>query len=262
MQSLKDNLRSHTPAVILTGIGVIAAISIFIAVSRQSEVREYGPLLAQFIESASHTVPYRADVEVSIPQSGKMLSIEGLYFVNHETREYYSFSTTSVTDIDNTTPSISFTIENIALNNWVYLRITPLDAYSRKTVRGTDSWVDFPANEIPVKYTDIAVSGPVQDNLALFSENGSLIELLKSERSGGADSPTETYTFKLSSKGMTAPSGPVRAIADHIGSLGYIYVTIPGPDNSDARMIFSGNNYSATTTIRTKVSLPTFVPEK
>ena len=108
-------------------------------------------------------------------------------------------------------------------------------------------WHHLSANSVSEDLRDVAVYGPILDDLALFRDNGTYVSALKNY---GADSVSTliNYAFKLSGHGPTGKP-TLSALLGHIGADGSIDVWIDPESKLIRVMHFSGASYSSTTTI-------------
>lgn len=197
----------------------------------------------------------KAETEVLFPE--KTLSINGLYAIDSTKHTYSSTATTSL--ITRNRGIQRFSLQNIVVNEDVYVRIDATDSSLQKTLPSYGKWLHFKTGSIPPSFANIAVPGPVLDNLLLLSEDGKYLSLVEKM---GADLFNGTSTvrvrFRLSGAKPKGSGGPLHALLTRIGDDGVI--DIWAHENGAVEgMHFSNKNYRSTTTI---ISLlpPTFTP--
>ncbi len=209
-------------------------------------------LLDSPIQKALAQIPlvtsYAQDIQTETKIDTKSLVITGLYINDYKSNTYLSYSTTTLIVAGDPNPHL-FTHQNISIGETVYLRVQTQDLLLKNSIQGTPQWQKFKNSSIPQKFANIAIAGPIQDNLSLLSQNGAYLILHK--KYGLVHFKDETllrYTFSLSKNIATIPEGPLRAVVGRIGS-GTIDVWID-PQNFQVRyLLFTNTPYISTTTI-------------
>lgn len=194
---------------------------------------------------------YEIVVETTTALSDRTLEVLGLYRLNFDTKRFGAYATTTLT-IPKEKPrnrTHTFTFLNLAIDNDVYVHIDTDSELLRKTIPHSPDWRHFKADTVPAQFKDIAVSGPVLDNLALLDKMGTYLTLLgqPAERTHGGEQ-FRVYEFNLSEKAGSVSGGTLEPLLRRIGS-GHVFVWV---DESPAvrMMTFFGDNYSSTTTVR------------
>lgn len=210
---------------------------------RSSIQREF---LEETYRQVASVSQYRQDVETETAFSDRFLRVSGTYFNDHKNRSYASYATTTLSIPEESAP-LSFMLENVAVDDQVYVRVTTENESFFTTIPADGTWARFPASQIPADYTGIAIPGPVLDNLSILGRDGAYVqfeEKLADEEVAG----TTTGRFRFSLKHPAPPDpSPVKALFERIGD-GYIDAWI-GTDHRIYRLVFVNPPYVSTTTI-------------
>lgn len=177
------------------------------------------------------------------------IDITGRYSLNFETQRYESVSTTTLTMLDERPPENvhTFTLQHRSLSDDIYVRIQTDSPLLKKTIPHGPEWRHFKANAIPDRFIDIAVAGPILDNLALLREEGAFLSQTGSPAEITVASSTyHVYTFTLSKKAAEVRDGPVKGLVDFIAT-GTIDVWIDDTP-SIREMHINGPSYISTST--------------
>lgn len=192
---------------------------------------------------------YSQYVETQIKIDNRTLRIVGIYTVDNATKQFASYSTTTLLIGNDAKPHI-FTHQNIAAGDTVYFKIESQDALLKSSIQSSPHWRSFKNSEIPKNFTSIAIAGPIQDNLAVLSERGTYITL---QRNSGTTQWGEEsllrYTFILSKKAFAVSDGPLNALVQRIGQQGTVDVWIDPQSFKVRHMVFANAPYFSTTTI-------------
>ncbi len=124
------------------------------------------------LQNADATTAYTQDSTVRLRLDDRMLEVRGIYRVDRKGR-YASWATTTLIIPDE--PPREFVLENISFGEEVYMRLTTEDPYLKKSIAHDPAWRHFSHTAIPAQFVDIAVWGPIIDNLLLFSEKGAYL---------------------------------------------------------------------------------------
>ncbi len=195
---------------------------------------------------------YEVIVETATDLSDRTINVLGLYRLDFETNRFGSYATTTLT-IPTEKPanrSHAFTFINLSMANDIYVWINTNSAFLQKTIPHSGTWRHFQKDAVPTHFKDIAVSGPVLDNLALLGKDGSYLSLSGPpiERTYAGES-FFVYEFTLSKEAARVVGGTLEPLMRRIGT-GHVFVWVD--DTSHVRMMtFSGENYSSTTTVLT-----------
>ncbi len=195
-----------------------------------------------------HSYEMQDDTHAEMEQ--RTIDISGLYRLDFDAHRYGSIATTTLTLLDMRPPKNThvFTLEHLSLNDDVYVKIQTTSALLRKTIPYGAKWRHFKAEAIPERFVDIAVPGPILDNLALLGQNGSYLSLIgKSTLHTIASTTYSVYTFTISKKSTTKATGPLKAL---IGIISTGTVDVWVDEGAHIRMIhFLSDGYVATSTI-------------
>ena len=191
------------------------------------------------------------DTEVVFPD--RTLTIVGTYLNDFAAERFASLSTTTLAIPDQPVElrEHTFTHENIAIGNDVFLRVdTESDLLKQTgTITYGPDWHHFTDRVIPEGFTDIAVPGPIHDSLVLLSENGTFLTL--TEKHGKVMWGSEEfrrYTFIPS--GLPAPAdSSLKALLERIGPGGTIDVWIDERTSTVRYLVTANDEYRSTTTV-------------
>jgi hypothetical protein len=198
----------------------------------------------------------RADVQ------DRIIEIEGSYRLDYDARAYASESTTTLIQRDIKPPKNRhvFTLEHRSISDDIYVKIFTESALLRKTIPYSVDWKHFKSTAVPDRFVDIAVAGPILDNLALFDKNGAYLSVTgKPVERVVASTTYHTYSFTLSDRSKEVLAGPLKGLIDLIAT-GTITVFVD--DTPSVRMMhISGPSYESTSTIlRVNTPLPIQAP--
>lgn len=185
-----------------------------------------------------------------------IIEINGRYRLNFDAQRYESVSTTTLTMLEVRPPTNvhTFTLQHRSIADDIYVRIQTDSPVLQKTIPYGPQWRHFKSNAIPDRFIDIAVAGPILDNLALLRENGAYLSPTGAPVDISVASTTyHVYSFTLSKKATLVPDGPVRGLIDFIAT-GTIDVWIDDVPSVRAMRI-NGSTYVSTSTF-SKVNTP------
>lgn len=190
---------------------------------------------------------YSQYVETETEVSGRTLKIVGSYDVDSKNKRFAAYSTTTLI-IKGEQKGHVFTLQNISIGDDIYTKIETADPLLKSSIQSSATWRHFKNDVIPESFIGIAVSGPIQDNLQILSDNGSWITLVKKV---GVEEfnhiPTLHYVFKLSNR--TPPQdGALSAMLSRIGT-GTIDVWLHPQTYEPLFLRFENYPYLSTTTI-------------
>ncbi len=216
--------------------------------------------LQEALQSVQDPRSYEMLVETETQVSDRTINIAGLYRLDFEQRRFGSYATTTLIapELPPKERTNSFTLENVAVGTDVYVKIETESALLRKTIPHSPEWRHFTDTTIPRQFTNIAVSGPVLDSLALLGGNGSYLSLMQKPTEIRIGSSTyHVYTFRLSKKARSVVGGTLQSLMGRIAT-GTVDVLV-----DDARsvrgLVVHGDNYVSTTTIMS-VNTPVLIP--
>ncbi len=193
---------------------------------------------------------YEMAVETRTRFSDRDMTVSGTYLLDLRNERYASLATTTL-QIPNARGRIeshSFTLENISIGDDVYLRIDTESPLLRESIPYSAEWRQFTGGTIPAEFTDIAVHGPVLNNLALFSGNGKYLRLLEKPQEFVIEGVRLfRYRFELSDTASDVSGGTLRSLLNRIGR-GSVDVWL---DETPAVRVMTvhGENYVSTTTV-------------
>lgn len=214
------------------------------------KAHEFDEPLIRTLEKMNATQSYAQYVDTSTVVSDRPLRVYGWYLVDHTKRAYAAFSTTTLRIPDGIegAGNHDFTHDNIAIQDLVYVKIDTDSEFLKPSINDSDSWKRFTKDTIPESYKNIAVPGPILDNLRVFANSAEHLELVKKygiEQVEGRE--LRHYRFKL--KSMVPKDSTVGALAMRLGNEGVIDIWIHDQSSSIVRMLFSHDTYTSTTTL-------------
>jgi hypothetical protein len=165
-------LRFHSPGLLigLAGIALLAGgIGIFLSYAPRHDALFEAALL-----NTENVTSYTQDSKVRLLLEDRTLEVQGIYRVDRKGR--YASWATSTLFIPGEVPR-EFLLENVSFGEEVYMRLTTKDPYLEKSIAHSPEWRHFSRTTIPPQFVDIAVWGPIIDNLLLFSEEGAYLEM-------------------------------------------------------------------------------------
>lgn len=198
-------------------------------------------------------------METSATFPDRKLLITGVYSVDTKTRDFGSYSTTTLL-IGRDPAGHVFTHTNLAIRDDIYMKLETSDALLKTTIQSSPEWRHYTKATIPKNLDGVAVPGPIQDNLQILGNKGAWVSKIKKQESSAWGAPLVQYTFKLSGR-QPKTNDAARSIASRIGAAGVIDVWID-PQSSEPRYLrFSNDSYVSTTTIfALNVPLPLSAP--
>jgi hypothetical protein len=233
---------------------LLGAIIVLISVSgaylylHRAQKTHFDPLIEAVIRHAAQVSTYAQYVETRQVSQAGILQINGEYLVDDTHQNYSAFSTTTYKHTGGS--PVVFQLENRAIASDVYVRIINKSPLVRLSVPADGTWQHFPATNIPTIYQNIAVAGPVIDDLKLLGSAG---DYLVQDTNHGMTSFGGTnfirYTFKLSRLAELSSDAGVRTIASRVGPTGLIDLWIDASSTEVAHMrLTNGSTYTSTTT--------------
>ncbi len=202
------------------------------------------------LQSVQVLSAYEMQVETKTVYSDRLIAVLGLYKLNFRDNSYASLATTTLTIPENRPGhrEHTFSLQNISVNNDVYVKIETDSELLKENIPHSPLWRHFTKETIPPQFNDIAVSGPVLDNLQLFSGNAKYLRLAKKPEEFLIEgSPFFRYTFELSEAASTIEGGTLKSLVARIGR-GEVEVWLDA--TPEIRVItVKGDNYVSTTTI-------------
>ena len=171
-----------------------------------------------------------------------------MYIDDSTAGNFASYSTTTL-NIKGDPRDHVFTHQNIVISASLYTKIETSDPLLKDSIRSSPTWNHFTKENIPKDFQGIAVAGPIEDNLQILGENGTLLTLTK--KWGTVHWGNESllrYTFKLS--GHTPPAnGALQALLARVDKSGTVDVWIDPRTSLPRYLLLQNPPYYSTTTI-------------
>jgi len=228
----------------LSVICLIALLYIHLAGSRY----EFDDLMLKVLAQTALQTSYAERAETQVRVSGRYLWIDGIYKIDLKNDLFAALSTTTLGEADGSARRTTqiFTLSNISVGKEVYFNLETRSKELGYIMTEGAGWHAYKSDAIPSRLTNIAVSGPILDDLALFRDDGMyLTPVRKIEK---RMNNLVGYELKLSGKSPTT-DGPLSSLIGRIGNTGKIYVWVDEKTTSISSVHFSGNGYESTTTI-------------
>ncbi len=230
----------------LIGVSVLGGYAVYHFFSRTSP----DALLQEAFTTVEDIWAYTQNVETTTTVGGRSIHVEGVYHINGRDAHFASISTTTLSIPENSlTPTPSFTLENIALGDRVYLRLNG-DAPLRDDLPRGPEWHVYSRDAIPPALHDVVHAGPILDNMRLFAHQGTY---LSPSGPGRADrllnEDLMRYSFTLSRNAPTRAGGTLETMLSRIGD-GSVTVWIEPHTKTIRHLYFENGDYRSTTSIR------------
>lgn len=188
---------------------------------------------------------YKHKVVTDTVVSNRKLIVEGVYYVNHSTKRYASFSTTTLI-IPKGEPASGphvFTLANISIKDSVYTKIDTKSELLKSTIPQSGVWNSFQKDKVSKRFKDISISGPVLDHLRLFEGEGKYLVLAKSNGDEQINGETlRHYTFTRSNS-IEGAGGTLKTLLSRIGEHGVIDVWLDTERMEIKRMLIENGAY-------------------
>lgn len=206
-------------------------------------------LLQKTFAGIASIATYTQSVETEINLSDRNLVVRGEYYLNGPENRFQSIATTTLrVPQGRKIEEHSFTLQNISIGDDIYSKIETESPLLQETIPHSANWRHFTKGHIPDEFADIAVSGPILDNLLLFSQGGAFLvpresygeEMLGAER-------LARYSFTLS-ESVRRIGGTLGTLVGRIGESGRVDVWIDPSSATLRQAVFTGENYHSTTT--------------
>jgi hypothetical protein len=253
-----------TTSYIVRGLGVLLIILLLwfgVAEYTARKAHEFDEPLVKTLAKIETIKSYSQYVDTSTIVSERPLRVFGWYLVNHANRSYAAFSTTTLRIPQGTqgAGSHDFTHDNIAIGNTVYVKIDTDSDFLKPSINDSHEWHRFSSDEIPEAYKNIAITGPILDNLRIFANNAEHLELIKKYGLESLDGRTlRHYRFKL--KSSVPKDTTVGALAERLGDEGTLDIWIDDAQSTIERMLFAHGPYTSTTTLSDFNEEPQIIP--
>ncbi len=227
----------------------------------ERKAHEFDEPLIKVLEKVDSIQSYNQYVDTTTVVSDRPLRVFGWYVVDHSSRSYATFSTTTLTvpvGIEGA-GNHDFTHDNIAIDDTVYVKIDTDSEFLKPSINDSDKWQRFTKDKIPEAYKNIAISGPILDNLRILAHDAEHLELIRKygiETIDGKD--LRRYRFTL--KNGVPKESTVGALQQRLGDEGTIDIWIDDAEMVVERMVFSHPPYTSTTTLSAFNGVDTIVP--
>ncbi len=249
---------------LLRGLGLLlllAVIGLAVAEYADRKAHEFDEPLIKTLEGIRSIQSYSQYVDTTTVVSDRPLRVFGWYIVDHGTRSYATFSTTTLRVPDGVlgAGNHDFTHDNIAIGDTVYVKIDTDSEFLKPSINDSHEWHRFERDRIPETYKNIAIAGPILDNLRIFANNAAHLELVKKYglETVGLEQ-LRHYRFKL--KSVVPDESTVGALAERLGSEGTIDIWIDDDSSTIRRMYFARDPYTSTTTLSAFNEVPVITP--
>lgn len=192
---------------------------------------------------------YVANVKTTSAGTDRTIVVDGIYTIDRARGAFASFSTTTLSAETLKKPLI-FSVNDISIGADVYTKVESNNPSFKLSVPVSSKWLHFKAPAIPMDYANVAVNGPILDNLRILDSEGAYIWPLKGpETATWATETLAKYTLRLSGKTPPLDNGTLRSLSEHIGKNGTIELWIDTNAAEIRHMVFQGDSYRSTTTI-------------
>jgi hypothetical protein len=246
---------SRRTVMILVGVS-IAALLLF---GWLWFVRKSAPVADDMLLSALASVPgtdsYTQTAATETEIAGRNLKVEGIYHVDRKNGRFASSATTTLTIPDNDERQI-FNLMNISIGEDVFVKIETTDEDLQARIPHSPEWKHFSRMTVPVAFADIAVSGPILDNLLLFSENGAYLRLTENHgKEKWGEEELLRYAFVVADDAPKEAGGTLQTLLDRIGD-GTVDIWIDGDGTGIRHMVVASGQYHSTTTFSNANHIP------
>lgn len=217
----------------------------------------------EFFNEAMRKIPeiqsYSQHVETKTQLKDRKIRVSGNYDIDKTNKKFNSSFTTTlfILDMSQGNQNHSFTLENISIGKDIYIKIGT-DSEFLKSITKTNGWEHYTARNVPPKYSNIAVTGPIIDNLQLFTNNGRYIKVTDK---AVIEEDLLKYSLKLSEKAFTNKGSQILGtLAERISKNGIINVWIDQETLYIKKMEFKNDPYWSLTEISNINSVPDITP--
>ncbi len=219
-------------------IFLAASIAFFYAQNQQKATDD--DLLNTALSKVPGINSYSQHVETEDAVSGSIIKVVGDYDLDPKNQRFRSQCETSTFTAGE---EHEFTITNISIRDEIYTLIESTDKFIESRMPEVNEWHHFQKDNIPERYKNIAINGPIMDNLRLFYENGKYIKLVEKHEEG-------RYSLALSDEAFTESGKQMLGtIVERIGKSGTIDVWINPETFYIEKMKFKNPPYVSTATI-------------
>ncbi|MFZ2886888.1 MAG: hypothetical protein WA021_03660 [Minisyncoccia bacterium] len=229
MGSIPHNIFLSGAVLLLIGLCLGGYLLFLKAENTELDVHTY-----EIIEKSAQIRVYTQSVHTEAELSDRTLTIEGIYRIDEPNGRYETLATTTVRFNDE---SHAFFLHTTTLGDETYV-LVETKSELLKSVIPHGPWKRFTNDTIPAEYKDIAPTGPVLDNLRIFSDG------LKYLRYTGSEG--DWYSFTVSDEDP-AVGGTLESLLRRIGPGGHVRVRL---EHDRAReLVFENETYRSNTVI-------------
>lgn len=199
------------------------------------------------LDAAGAALTYDISVETRLILPDRVIHILGSYSGNRKTQSYAAVSTTTLHLKDIPTPHI-FVLKNVALGDTIFTSLESASTLIKKTMPATNGWKQLTSKTIPKEFENIAIAGPVSDNLLILSESGKYLTLRANMTLRNATEKSFAH-YRFSIADVPPPAGVLETLFRRIGKEGYVDIWIDRTRPEQFVMLFSNQHYNSTTTV-------------
>jgi hypothetical protein len=231
---------------------IFGAIAAFWLLSTRKEIPD--ELLRRALANIPTIQAYTQHVTTETDIAGRVLHVAGIYHIDRAHNRFSSSATTTLTIPDGSEPQI-FNLANVSIGEDVYVKVETADESLRSRIPHSPEWKHFNRIQIPDALKDIAIAGPILDNLLLFSEGGMYLDLV--DNRGKEDFQGENlarYSFTLGGTPKDI-GGTLQTLMGRIEN-GSVDIWVD-PDSAQIRhMVIARAEYHSTTTFENINHIP------
>lgn len=248
-------LRSYTH--LMAALVVVSVLSASVTYYFLTKKPEIDAPMTAVLQKVSEADVYTQFVETEFVVGMRHFAIKGTYRNNSTEGRYESVSTTTLMFLDSPSePLHSFTLHNISVGNEIYTKLETESELLKKTVPLSKEWQRFTRGAVPDAFADIAVSGPVLDNIRILDKEGMYLALTESpyDETWGEET-LRRYHFVLSDAAEAKVGGTLETLFARVGD-GSVDVWIDAQAGEVRYIRFENPPYYSTTTLSFGNSLP------
>lgn len=232
---------------IVGGLGIFIVLPFLYGAQKAYEWYSKDALLRAVIEEVALIQSYTQDVETRINLDDRVMEVRGMYHIDRDRRMFASFATTTLFIPGEGRPH-EFSLENVAIDRDVYTRVRTESDLLSASIPHSETWLHFRSTDIPERFQNIAVPGPILDNLRLFERDGAYLTLVSKTPSDMTFQESLTkFTFHASGEEIFSED-TLAALLERIGN--GVIETWVDPETRGVRALrFTNGSYHSTTTI-------------
>lgn len=190
-------------------------VAALVCIHWMSTQPEFDADLTEAFQRASEVYAYTQEDITETVISDRTLHIEGLYHNNTRAGRFWSIATTTIVIPDD--GEHEFSLANISFGDEVYTRVVTESPILREQIAFDAAWHRFRRDAIPTEFQNIAISGPILDHLALFSDGGKHLDLVEGPLTETATSSERVYVFRLALGARSEAGGTLATLMERIG---------------------------------------------